>query len=157
MWVRSYFVNDHFPNVTDIKPTGMRVDSWWGLIFFSRVSGASQMSLNLETPRVENHRPLSHGGLVNSVDAPRLRNWFGFQHVWYSETVWYSKTAGYTVRADMRVFPYWFPVLVLSALPAYWFRRQMAVKAGFCASCGYDLRATPHRCPECGTAPAPER
>jgi hypothetical protein len=56
-------------------------------------------------------------------------------------------------------FPYWAMVLVTSApaLVAFlnlscarWRRRRW--KRGLCANCGYDLRASDDRCPECGTA-----
>ena len=37
-----------------------------------------------------------------------------------------------------------------TVVAAKW-RRERRSRKGFCPSCGYDLRATPERCPECGT------
>lgn len=54
------------------------------------------------------------------------------------------------------VIPLWFPTAVLTILMLAGTRqllRQAArVSRGLCQSCGYDLRASRHRCPECGTA-----
>jgi hypothetical protein len=59
--------------------------------------------------------------------------------------------------------PAWMIVLPAAPLPALWvwqFRKsRLAVArqlAGACLSCGYDLRATPARCPECGAIPEPK-
>lgn len=47
----------------------------------------------------------------------------------------------------------WPLVLSTSLLPAVWLTRLLRSRgrAGQCPNCGYDLRATPERCPECGT------
>jgi hypothetical protein len=46
-------------------------------------------------------------------------------------------------------------VLPLAVLPRqiHRWRRARRNSAGRCAGCGYDLRATPDRCPECGAVP----
>src|SRR5438046_5389810 len=50
----------------------------------------------------------------------------------------------------------WWLVFLLSGLPLLPLRRcgrnAIRVSKGLCPTCGYDLRATPERCPECGTA-----
>ena len=67
-------------------------------------------------------------------------------------------TAGFAFRREHGFLigvPYWVVCPALAGLPAWrWARRRRSPTPGLCLQCGYDLRATPDRCPECGTIPA---
>ena len=54
------------------------------------------------------------------------------------------------------VTPYWSLSLAAGVIPAarLGLRYRRRFGRGGCPACGYDLRATPDRCPECGTVPA---
>lgn len=52
--------------------------------------------------------------------------------------------------------PMWLLVLVATLLPVARWRPRRKHRSGSCAVCGYDLRASPDRCPECGT-PVPQK
>jgi len=51
--------------------------------------------------------------------------------------------------------PYWLVIAITATLPIRWMtRRSRPFKAtGRCSACGYDLRASRDRCPECGAVP----
>jgi hypothetical protein len=69
----------------------------------------------------------------------------------------YAVAGGHSIELTL---PHWF-IAVVTGLPAVMYlrrairsrRRERRRQAGLCIVCGYDLRGTPDRCPECGEAP----
>jgi rubrerythrin len=64
--------------------------------------------------------------------------------------------SGATMSVKSLEIPFWELALLAALLPAVWIARrwrQRRPPPGHCRVCGYDLRATPERCPECGAIP----
>jgi hypothetical protein len=77
----------------------------------------------------------------------RTQAMFGF-HIGYGESRWWRDVMWIRI-------PLWFFLLLTCIAPLLWLdrRRFRTFPPGCCRNCGYDLRATPQRCPECGAVP----
>jgi hypothetical protein len=86
-----------------------------------------------------------HQFLVGELDVARLTTSLG------------GYPAGTIVLWSLTL-QYWFLCLLFASALAWAIarivRKCRTKSVGVCAVCGYDLRATPERCPECGTVPA---
>ena len=122
--------------------TFLELSSWRGSVQLKYVHG----------PRFRRDKPGDRFGGVADLWGARLttRGRLGF--------AWHRDRPG--PRALLRI-PHW-ALVIGSLLPTggillRWRRNWLMgsrVAAGLCASCGYDTRASPDRCPECGTVPA---
>jgi predicted RNA-binding Zn-ribbon protein involved in translation (DUF1610 family) len=94
-----------------------------------------------------------------SGSEPAIELSYGTYHGFGFRT-WRPNARTETGRLRTVTLPHWFIMLCFATLPAVatyrWVRsRPNRQERDFkCPKCGYDLRATPDRCPECGTVVA---
>jgi hypothetical protein len=83
-------------------------------------------------------------------------------YIWLSPFTFDRRISPDGRRTDLWIYIAYWPPLLICGLVAWWsvarLRRLRRVERnGFCRVCGYDLRATPERCPECGAVVTPNQ
>lgn len=164
MWVRSYFVYDY---VVRIREVSWHFSSCWGRVTVH--VGWLRGSIDQKDESFRYYQPYPPrpvARLRGPESAGVTHNWraLGFR---FRRAVPAAATpqSGGRGTADHNIsvgVPYWFLVLLTGAPPGWWFRRrwherrrERRRRLGQCEHCGYDLRGSPQRCPECGLALAP--
>jgi hypothetical protein len=148
-------VRDH----TGVRASGF-VSGWTGTsVTLASVTAHSPASLPYVSPQG-----------FHWTSGPRLsrmyfseRRWLGFGLPRTDN--WVDPLLGTTNSRSTVLIPYWFLILLTSILPALFAIfairthrarvREKRSRLGLCQTCGYDLRASKDRCPECGS-PIPQ-
>jgi hypothetical protein len=123
------------------------------LVWYSWVGG-SNLDIDYFRTGWEVVRETKNQEIGRDVLRERAKSWawFAFRRFVFSQA-----------RGDMLdgmtyqfVFPHWVLLLLLLSWPAKrgwgWLKLRRRQRNGLCLNCGYDLRASPARCPECGAA-----
>ena len=147
LWVRGYFVTDGvqlplYPTIAVWSQRGR------GLIYST--DNPEYAGSHWRYNRFPPSRPVGfEGGAFPGNSSTRFAG-FGADVTHYPRD-------GITSRQF--IFPYWFiaTFTAMTGAGAAAYLRRHRKRVGHCPRCGYDMRATPTRCPECGAVPAPPR
>jgi len=148
LWITSYF------SQLDINWAGNSVS--WELVIsrgemsFSRVKWASPIPTNNLGWNLSGVAPRSLPDQLQSLTG--VIGHFRFRAFGFAFFTLHRLTV---FNGRQFLWPCWALALLAALTPVVWMiRKRQRSKPGHCMVCGYDLRATPDRCPECGSVPA---
>jgi hypothetical protein len=164
MWGRSYFYGDTIGG-EDSPAVGWRRGGglyssiggieadWW----LRRVTSSDPAGFSAFSHRVATNQRGLQDAYLNSLHGVRLLGFFYVHQVQTTTMGDDGKPIPHFQDTHVLLIPYWAVCAALIVAPVMYYRRSRAERRrkvqGVCAHCGYDLRATPDRCPECGTVP----
>src|SRR6267142_948072 len=147
IWVRSYWVGDTWlwydPPPAGVCSNHLRLGHgyvqyvWWDV---SRYSGLNRIAGYYRD---------------DPANLDRLDGQIGKTHLAFPG-LRYDRQPPEWIIAQLHLA---WPVVLTAIPPVLWIvatrRRRRRARLGLCPVCGYDLRASPGRCPECGTLSPP--
>ncbi len=165
LWARSYCWIDGVL-IPTTKPDHCEVVSMLGVIHVGLSYDSSEPPVKevryIASDAQEYHRIAQEGiqkmrdvfQNASSETGKFWRNWKPNRAFrWNNSTI---TARGVTYRTKAISFPHWLLVSLFSIPSFLWgvnfLRRRKRKKLGLCVKCGYDLRASKDRCPECGEA-----
>jgi hypothetical protein len=156
-WVRSFWVERLWGDIFHLDYSGNSYHSYQLQIYLSFSDGCASLDfkrytdglnfISLFPPGI--HPKFSH---EYNFTGGFGQNWHGF--FWqYDDSHGYYMT--YRTIDGNLTCPQWLMLVVFGFLPVVAVTRKVIDRKMLtpltCRQCGYDLRATPDRCPECGT------
>lgn len=152
LWVRSYFYNEELHWFGERRELSLRSNR--GGFDGYRVWAKSLNSTPTKFTFFRSRAKANLDERVTVLKRDSNMSYFG-PHLGFA--FFRDSNPGYAELFVEVMIPWWFPALLAGGLPAIrlwrWRKRRLAQKPGCCAGCGYDMRATPGRCPECGRVP----
>jgi hypothetical protein len=159
LWVRSYWKTEWWSRFPYDVRTHEYGQGWVH-------SGRGRTALILWSFKIDD-------GLVRQMEARAAKGDFSGRWLrsnllltWPERQHWWERIVFVQVKKNVRsgwgvgsgvmvIVPYWVLVLVSAIGPGVWgikwWERRRRFGEGRCQKCGYDVRASPERCPECGT------
>ncbi len=165
LWILSYFTSVGFTWSDGVRvPTAGYQVAWRKVLIAER--GRAYLMMDRSTGAFgafAGWLPLDRASRGQSLLTPRpeslWRRLLGFN---YETRMGYPAIASVAIGPPVELTriwsaPLWAVAVGTGLLPGYVLgsrrTRRNRRRHGLCPSCGYDLRASPDRCPECGTVP----